>query len=102
MFPCLGLVRVRSWGFAVVLALPLGGSACATRPPTMEAAAPIAIRPGVAERIALMDRYRLNDETRKRMMARPHVWVEEVNDDDAPPPAEARDEDDGRASRDED
>lgn len=41
----------------------------------------IAISPGVAGRLALMDRYRLHDEERKHMMERPHVWVEEAADD---------------------
>jgi hypothetical protein len=53
-----------------------------------EAMPVIKIRPGYEERIALMDRYRLHDEDRKHMMRRPHVWVEEVPDDELPPAAE--------------
>ena len=56
-----------------------------------EAMPVIEIKPGYVERIALMDRYRLHDETRKHMMARPRVWVEELSDDELPeetPPAE--------------
>jgi hypothetical protein len=55
---------------------------------------------GLAERIALMDRYRLHDEDRRRMMVRPRVWVEELPDDeeakaDAAP---AEEDDDARAA----
>jgi len=49
-----------------------------------EAMPVIAIQPGYQERIALMDRYRLHDEDRKHMMRRPHVWVEEVPEDEVP------------------
>ena len=37
----------------------------------------VVISPGFEARIALMDRYRLHDEERRRMMVRPHVWVED-------------------------
>lgn len=50
-----------------------------------EAMPVIEIKPGYVERIALMDRYRLHDETRKHMMQRPRVWVEEVSPDELPP-----------------
>ena len=30
-----------------------------------------------------MDRYRLHDEERRRMMERPHVWVEGVPEEEA-------------------
>lgn len=49
----------------------------------------IPISTGYAERIALMDRYGLHDEDRKRMMKRPRVWVEEVPDEPAPDAADA-------------
>lgn len=52
----------------------------------------IQVSPGVAARLALMDRYRLHDEDRKRMMQRPRVWVEEVPEEDPasePAPGEA-------------
>jgi hypothetical protein len=42
----------------------------------------IVILPGYVQRIALMDTYRLGDDLRKRMMARPRVWVEEVAEAD--------------------
>ncbi len=44
----------------------------------------VVVERGLAERLALMDRDRLHDEDRKRMMRRPHVWAEEVPDDEAP------------------
>lgn len=66
------------FGFASLVGL----AGCAP-PRTAETAMPvIQVRPGAAERIALMDRYRLHDEERKLMMARPHVWVEEASEDD--------------------
>lgn len=62
----------------------IGLAGCAA-PRTAESVMPvIQVRPGVAERIALMDRYRLHDEERKLMMARPHVWVEEASEDEEP------------------
>jgi hypothetical protein len=67
----------------VVLASCVTASGCATARPATEATPAIPIRPGVAERIALMDQYRLGDDIRKRMMARPHVWVEEVQEPEA-------------------
>jgi hypothetical protein len=74
-----GLVLV----LVVVLGLGLGLGGCATIRPVSNATPTIVIRPGVPERIALMDQYRLGDDIRKRMMARPHVWVEEVPEDEA-------------------
>ena len=69
----------------------VGGSGCAA--PRSEAAPVIVVSPGAAGRIALMDRFRLHDEERKLMMARPHVWVEEVSEDtsggDSPDASEA-------------
>ena len=66
------------WIFAV---LALGaGTGCASARPRSDAMPKVEIRPGAPERIALMDAYRLGDDIRKRMMARPHVWVEEVSD----------------------
>jgi hypothetical protein len=76
--------------------LGLAGVGCATpRAASGDGYTPaIAISPGVAGRLALMDRYRLHDEDRKHMMERPHVWVEEAPEDvtedeeeAAPPPA---------------
>lgn len=49
-----------------------------------EAMPVVEVKPGYVERIALMDEYRLHDEMRKHMMARPRVWVEEVSDDELP------------------
>lgn len=68
---------------AVVLVAFLAGCAT-TSPRTASTAMPvIVVRPGLADRIALMDRYRLHDEERKLMMARPRVWVEELGDEEA-------------------
>jgi apolipoprotein N-acyltransferase len=49
-----------------------------------EAMPVIVVQPGVAERLALMDQYRLHDETRKHMMRRPRVTVEELPADWTP------------------
>ena len=46
-----------------------------------EAMPVIEVQPGVAERLASMDAYRLHDETRKLMMRRPTVTVEQLADD---------------------
>jgi hypothetical protein len=85
-------LRVAVW----VGILGLAGLGCATpRAASKDDYTPaIAISPGVAGRLALMDRYRLHDEDRKHMMERPHVWVEEAPEDEEPeappaPPAEA-------------
>lgn len=43
-----------------------------------EAMPVIDVQPGVAERLALMDEFRLHDETRKHMMRHPHVTIEEL------------------------
>lgn len=57
--------------------------------PKEEITPEIAISPGFEGRLAMMDRYRLHDEDRRRMMVRPHVWVEGVPDDeDAGAPAD--------------
>ena len=56
--------------------------------PVSEAMPRIVIRPGAAARIALMDRYRYDDEMRRRMMTRPQVWVEEIPDVGPPEPGE--------------
>ena len=53
-----------------------------------EAMPVIDVRPGVAARIAWMDEYRLHDETRKHMMRRPHVTIEEVPPDEQAKEAE--------------
>jgi hypothetical protein len=55
----------------------------------------VEVKPGYVERIALMDQYRLHDETRKHMMHRPHVTVEELTTDEVealPPAAEEEEE----------
>lgn len=87
----------------IVAGLALLGCAPALRGPTHDEAAPvITVAPGYAERIALMDRYRLHDEDRKRMMARPHVWVEELPEDEASPDTDASEGPDDDASAGED
>jgi hypothetical protein len=78
------LVLVRGLALCLRLALGLSLVGCATSQPSANATPLIVIRPGVPERIALMDQYRLGDDIRKRMMARPHVWVEEVPEDEVP------------------
>lgn len=50
-----------------------------------EAMPVIDVQPGVAERIALMDSYRLHDETRRHMMRHPHVTIEELPPEEQPP-----------------
>ena len=73
-----------SFLFAVFALLALGGgTGCASSRPRSDAMPRVAFRPGVPERIALMDAYRLGDDIRKRMMARPRVWVEEVPEGEA-------------------
>lgn len=47
-----------------------------------EAMPVIDVQPGAADRIALMDAYRLNDEARKHMMRHPHVTIEELPPED--------------------
>jgi len=64
--------------------------AAAMRTGQGEAMPVIEVKPGFAERLALMDEHRLHDETRKHMMRRPHVTIEELPldeavKDDAPP-----------------
>jgi hypothetical protein len=70
-----------------------GGAGCMTKQQAAsmrtgqgEAMPVIAVQPGVAERIALMDEYRLHDETRKHMMRRPHVTIEELPPDEPDEP----------------
>lgn len=55
--------------------LVLGMVACG---PKEDITPEIAVSPGVEARLMMMDRYRLHDEDRRRMMVRPHVWVEGV------------------------
>jgi hypothetical protein len=83
-------VRLLSSRLALLGAL---ASALAGCPQPIDATTPatIAISPGVAERLALMDRYRLHDEERKHMMRRPQVWVEEVEEADADADADTSD-----------
>ncbi len=72
-----------------------GGAGCMTKQQAAamragqgEAMPVIDVRPGVAARIAWMDEYRLHDETRKHMMRRPHVTIEEVPPDEQAKEAE--------------
>lgn len=61
-----------------------------------EAMPVIRIEPGYADRIALMDRYRIHDETRQHLMAKPRVWVEEVSEGEIPDaPTDSTDAPDG-------
>ena len=66
----------------VAISLLVGG--CAGAASVGEPAMPmIHVEPcGLAMRLALMDRYRLHDEDRKRMMVRPRVWVEEIPEEE--------------------
>ena len=58
-----------------------------------EVAPIVEVKPGYVERIALMDQYRLHDETRKHMMHRPHVTVEELSPEEVDAlPSEEQDE----------
>ena len=59
--------------------------AVAMRTGQRDATPVIEVKPGVAERLALMDEYRLHDETRKLMMRRPHVTIEELPPDEPTP-----------------
>ncbi|MBX3232086.1 MAG: hypothetical protein KIT84_19775 [Labilithrix sp.] len=77
----------------VAVALAAG---CAA-PRTAEGVTPIIhVSPGVAGRLALMDRYRLHDEERKLMMQRPRVWVEEVEEEEEEEPVGVNDADAAR------
>ena len=64
----------------VLASVALLGAACAA--PRSDFTPEIAISPGVAGRLALMDRYRLHDEQRRLMMERPHVWAEDVPEEE--------------------
>src|SRR5690606_3203024 len=61
-----GPMRVAS--FVLLVTLPLAG--CAARRPPAETIPPIAVSPGVAARIALLDRYNLHDGARRHMTKR--------------------------------
>jgi hypothetical protein len=63
---------------AAVAACTTKQQAASLRTGQGEAAPVIDVRPGVAERLALMDAYRLNDDLRKHLTRRPHVTVEEL------------------------
>jgi hypothetical protein len=76
-----------AWIFAVSTLATAGG--CASARPRSDAMPKVEIRPGVPGRIALMDAYRLGDDIRKQMMARPRVWVEEVPESEAASEPEA-------------
>lgn len=97
------LMRVGS-RVALLLAVLSTSAACATKQQAAsmrtggDAMPVIDVKPGFVERIALMDRYRLHDETRKHMMHRPHVTVEELTPEEveALPPNE---EEPSRAER---
>ena len=80
---------LRQGWFLVAAALAVLAAGCMTKAQAAgmrtgqgEAMPVIEVRPGVAERLALMDNYRLHDETRKHMMRRPRVTVEELPPDD--------------------
>jgi len=90
----MGSMERRMWAerSALILGIAslIGLVGCAA-PRTAESVMPvIQVRPGLAERIALMDRYRLHDDERKLMMARPHVWVEEASDEESDDSLEAQ------------
>jgi len=80
-----------SFRVAAIVVLALASAGCMTKRQSVamrtggEAMPVVEVKPGYAERIALMDEYRLHDELRKHMMARPRVWVEEVSEDELPP-----------------
>jgi hypothetical protein len=96
-FRCPTLMITRSpWLVAAAVVAASGTSGCATSQPRSDAARVVTIRPGVAERIALMDQYRLGDDIRKAWMARPRVWVEEVPDAEGSPPAAEEIDDEGQ------
>jgi hypothetical protein len=87
----------RGWllvGVVLLAGCMTKSQALAMRTGQGEAMPVIDVKPCVAERIALMDEYRLHDETRKLMTRHPHVTVEEVPldepaEEDAAPPADA-------------
>ena len=77
---------------ALLLLAALAVSGCMTKAQAVamrtgqgEAMPVIDVKPGVAERLALMDEVRLHDETRKHMMRRPHVTIEELPPDEPEP-----------------
>lgn len=73
----------------VLVAVVAACAGCRLAHPACEAMPKIVVRPGLAGRLALMDQYRYDDEIRRRMMARPQVWVEEVTEDELPAAAPA-------------
>lgn len=81
--------RLSSSALLAALLGVAGGAGCMTKQQAAamrtgqgEAMPVIDVRPGVASRIAWMDEVRLHDETRKHMMRRPHVTIEEVPPDE--------------------
>ena len=74
--------RLSLW---MVIAFALATAGCMSKKQAIslrtggEATPIVDVKPGYVERIALMDRYRLNDEMRHHMMHRPHVTVEELS-----------------------
>ena len=87
--------RLSSSALLAALLGVAGGAGCMTKQQAAamrtgqgEAMPVIDVRPGVAARIAWMDEYRLHDETRKHMMRRPHVTIEEVPPDEQAKEAE--------------
>ena len=88
-----------------ILALLIGTAGCMSKKQAVslrtggEVTPVVEVKPGYVERIALMDQYRLHDETRKHMMHRPHVTVEELTDDEVEAlPAEEEQEAAGAAA----
>lgn len=69
----------------------LAALGCAPPRPAAEAIPEIRVSPGVAARIALLDRYSLHDGMRRQMTKRPHVWVEEVAEEEDDEDASADD-----------
>lgn len=82
-----------------IFALLLAATGCVSKQQSVsmrtggEVAPIVEVKPGYVERIALMDQYRLHDETRKHMMHRPHVTVEELSPEEVDAlPSEEQDE----------
>lgn len=82
-----------------IVALLIGTAGCMSKKQAVslrtggEVMPVVEVKPGYVERIALMDQYRLHDETRKHMMHRPHVTVEELTPEEVEAlPAEEQEE----------
>jgi hypothetical protein len=89
--------RLRPLSLAVAVSALALAAGCGSRGPTAKTALGetvplIEVSPGVAGRLAVMDAYRQHDETRKHMMWRPEVTVEELPPEEAveaAPPSDA-------------